>query len=402
MNKRLAVLVACFFTVLIAYSTRYAYGVLLPDMLHSLAITKTEAGVIYASFFIAYTVFSPLLGFMGDRYNIRLLLSLFTAILGVGTFLMAYASSLAQASLFFAMVGIGSAACWAPVMVLAQRWTSEKHRGKTLAFVDIGSALGIVVSSTALPILTTIYDWRTGWMGLGVLGLAVAVINLLAVRSHPGKQPKFQQSSLARNKGDSAGTTYLKLLRDSRFWFIGLAYLLTGFAIIIPFTFLTTYAEQELNFPYEAAARFVMIVGISAVVGKIALGSLSDKIRRINIMMLCALLIAGGCLGMAFEKGMTLIVFTVIFGIGYGAVWSMYAASASDYFSRELAGSIVGLWTLYLGIGSTLSPIIAGWIADTTGTLAWSFILASMGATISLFLLVPVWRVSRGSSPRNQ
>ena len=395
-KRKLAVLVACFFTVLIAYSIRYAYGVLLPDMLPSLAISKTQAGVIYASFFIAYTVFSPLLGLMGDRYDARLLLTLFTAILGAGTLLMAYASSLLQASLFFTMVGIGSAACWAPVMALAQRWTSDTHRGKTLAFVDIGSALGIVVSSAALPPIVAIHSWRTGWLGLGILGLAVAVMNSLIIRSRPEKPPDLHQPGLERRASEPVGAIYAKLLRDGRFWLFGLAYLLTGFAIIIPFTFLTTYAKQELNFSYEAAVRLVMVIGISAVIGKVALGSISDKIRRINIMLLCALLIAAGCLGMAYGHGVILIVFTVVFGIGYGAVWSMYAASSSDYFSKEYSGSIVGLWTLYLGIGSTVSPIIAGWLADATGTLTWSFVLAAVGAMLSFFLLVPLWRATPG------
>jgi MFS family permease len=402
MNKRLAVLVACFFTVFISYSIRYGYGVLLPEMLPSLAISKTEAGVIYASFFIAYTVFSPLLGLIGDRYDVRLLLTLFAAVLGAGAFLMGYASSLIQASLFFTLAGIGSAACWAPVMALAQRWTSDKHRGKTLAFVDIGSALGIVGSSAALPLIVGVHSWRTGWMILGALGFAVAVMNLLMIRSHPGEPSVLNGTRLERHNLEPVSVLYLKLLRDVRFWLIGLAYLLTGFAIIIPFTFLTTYASQELALPYEMAAGLITVVGISAVIGKIALGSLSDKIRRINIMMVCALLIAGGSLGMAYGQGVTLTIFTTIFGLGYGAVWSMYAASASDYFSKESAGSIVGLWTLYLGVGSTISPVIAGWIADTTGTLAWSFVLAAAGAAISFLLLVPVWRKApSGSSSGN-
>jgi MFS family permease len=399
MNRRLAVLVACFFTVFISYSVRYGYGVLLPEMLPSLAISKTEAGVIYASFFIAYTVFSPLLGLIGDRYDVRLLLTLFAAILGAGAFLIGYASSLIQASLFFTLAGIGSAACWAPVMALAQRWTSDKHKGKTLAFVDIGSALGIVASSAALPLIVSAHSWRTGWMILGALSFAVAIMDFLMIRGHPGEPSILHWTRLERHTREPVSAIYLKLLRDVRFWLIGLAYLLTGFAIIIPFTFLTTYALHELAISYEMAAGLITVVGISAVIGKIVLGSLSDKIRRINIMMLCALLIAGGCLGMAYGQGGTLTVFTAIFGIGYGAVWSMYAASASDYFSRESAGSIVGLWTLYLGIGSTLSPIIAGWIADTTGTLAWSFVLAAAGAVISFFLLVPLWRASPGRSP---
>ena len=65
-----------------------------------------------------------------------------------------------------------------------------------------------------------------------------------------------------------------------------------------------------------------------------------------------------------------MVVFTAIFSLGYGTIWSMYAASASDYFSKESSGSIVGLWTVFLGVGSILSPIIVGRIADTTGTLS--------------------------------
>ena len=399
MNKRAwTVLTACFLTVLISYSIRYGYGVLLPEMLPSLDITKTEAGVIYASFFIAYTVFSPLLGLMGDRYNIRWILTAFTGILGVGTFLMAYASSVTEASLYFILVGIGSAACWAPVMALAQRWTSDKHRGKTLSFVDIGSALGIVFTTTAMPAIVSVQSWRTAWMGLGGLGIAVAVLNFIMVRSRPNeKTPKPPANKDGQNKAEPVSVIYRKLLHDRRFWLIGLAYLLTGFAVMVPFTFLTTYANQELGFSYGGATRVMMVIGISAVAGKIALGYLSDRIRRINIMVLCALLIAGGCAGMAYSHGMTVIIFTAIFGFGYGAVWSMYAASASDYFSKNSAGSIIGLWTLYLGIGLTISPMIAGWTADITGTLMWSFLLAAAGGIISILFLLPVRRPPRDS-----
>jgi len=402
MDRRLAVLVACFCTIFTSYAVRYGYGILLPQMLPALAISKTEAGVIYASFFIAYTVLSPVLGLLGDRYNVRLLLTLFVATLGTGTFLMAFSSSIVQASLFFILAGIGSAVCWAPTIALAQRWTSDKHRGKTLAFVDVGSSLGIVGTSTAVPMIVTAHNWRAGWMSLGALGFAVAAINFLAVRHHPGEQSKLHQKGPGQHSGEPVSVIYMRLLRDTRFWLIGLAYLLTGFSIIIPFTFLSTYAVQELASSYEAATRLITVIGIGAIVGKIILGPLSDKVGRIRVMMLCALLIAGGSLGMAYGQGVRLYVFTAIFALGYGTVWSMYAASASDYFSKESSGSIVGLWTVYLGIGSILSPIIAGWIADTTGTLSWSFILAAGGAVISLFLLAPMWRASPASLPQRQ
>jgi MFS family permease len=213
------------------------------------------------------------------------------------------------------------------------------------------------------------------------------------VRNPAGEQSAPRLSEPARYAGEPFSVTYAKLFRDTKFWLIGLAYLLTGFSIIIPFTFLSTYAVQELSFSYEAATRLITVIGIGAVVGKLTLGPLSDKVGRIKVLLLCAALVAAGTLGMAFGQRVILIVFTAIFSIGYGALWALYAALASDYFSREYAGSIVGLWTVFLGIGSMISPVIAGWVADTRGTLAWSFVLAAAGAIISLLLLVAVWRM---------
>jgi MFS family permease len=386
--KKYCVLAACFLTVFIAYAIRYSYGVLLPKMLPSLAATKTEAGVVSASFFVAYTVFSPVVGLASDRYNSRWLISIFVGLLGTGALLMAFATSVLKASIFFTLAGIGAAACWAPIMALARRWTDEKSKGRTFAFVDVGSALGIIAAGSAIPVLVVARDWPAGWICLGAVGLVMAVLDLLLIRHSPATAPPPRKV-----KQPGPHTSLVSLFGDLRFWLIGLAYLLTGFAILVPFTFLSTYAVQEQAFPYQAAAGLLTVIGVSAIAGKLILGPLSDKIKRIRVMMICAALIMTGSLGMAYGWGSALpYIFTMVFGLGYGAAWSMYAAVASDYFPGEMTGGIVGLWTMYLGVGSVASPVVAGWIGDATGTLAWSFITAAAAGAVSLVLLVPVWR----------
>ena len=67
MGRVVAIIIAGFSTVFVAFAIRYSYGLLLPDMLTSLAITKTEAGVIFSAYFFTYTIFSPLLGLLVDR-----------------------------------------------------------------------------------------------------------------------------------------------------------------------------------------------------------------------------------------------------------------------------------------------------------------------------------------------
>ncbi len=401
MNKRtFGVLFACFCTILAAYAIRYSYGTLLPEMQPALSITKAQAGIIYSSYFIAYTVLSPILGLLSDRLDMRIILAVFVAVMGGGTFLMQYATSVLQASLFFTIAGIGCAACWAPVMSLAQRWTSNKRRGMSLAFIDAGSSLGVIVAGAVVPLAVASSGWKMGWMSLGILGIVLGGVNYLLIRNHPESQanPAPLKSG---GRGRLVGMTYQRLLSDKRFWFIGLAYLLTGFSVVIPFTFISTYAVQELSFPYGSATLLITIIGAGGITGKLTLGPVSDKLGRIGIMVLCAILIAGGSLGMAYGRGTGLMVICFFYGVGYGACWAMYAACASDFFSKQAAGGIIGLWTFLLGLGSIGAPIIAGWTADVTGTLMWAFMIASAAAIGSLILLLPMLKAPRRDLIKN-
>jgi sugar phosphate permease len=384
-------MIAGFFTVFIAFAVRYAYGLLLPEMIPALAISKTQAGVVYSSYFIAYTLFSPLLGLLADRYNARFILTFFVAILGLGAFLMSYSSSVSNASLFFALAGIGHSACWAPVVALIQRWVSDKRRGIALALTDIGSATGIAVWSALIPIIVSTYSWQTGWISLGMFAFLVAGLNGFLVRSHPEEKSSSQHPTSTQFTHETVRATYRRLLYNGTFWLIGLSYLAIAFSILIPFTFLTIYVSQGLAMSYEAATRLIAVIAIAGVFGKLVLGHLSDTLGRIRVMMLCGALVAMGCLGMAcFQGYITLILCTFVFGIGYGAIWPVYAASAVDYFSKESAGGVVGLWTIYLGVGSMLSPVMTGWTIDATGGYVWAFILAMISAAISLLLLFPI------------
>ena len=234
---------------------------------------------------------------------------------------------------------------------------------------------------------------------MGIFAFLVAGMNGFLVRSHPEEKSSSQHPTSTRFTNETVGATYRRLLYNGTFWLIGLAYLAIAFSILIPFTFLTIYVSQGLAMSYEAATRLIAVVAIAGVFGKLVLGHLSDTLGRIRVMMFCGALVAIGCLGMAcFQGYIALILCTLIFGIGYGAIWPVYAASAVDYFSKESAGSVVGLWTIYLGVGSMLSPVVTGWTIDATGGYVWAFILAMISAIISLLFLLPLSKTPSSAS----
>ncbi len=398
MGRRvLGIIIAGFSTVFVAFAIRYSYGLLLPEILSNLAISKTEAGIIFSSYFLTYTLFSPFLGLLVDRSDARVILTVFLVLLGTGAYLMSVATTVIQASVFFALAGIGHSACWAPVVTVVMRWVSEKRRGIALSFVDLGSASSIAFWSILIPIIIGPQGWRRVWVYLGLSAFLAAGMNFFLIKSHPPSGPGPQGSGEAPEVRMPIKEAYLTIFKDKKFYLIGFSYLLISFSIIIPFTFLTAYATQELMISYQSAAGLIAVIGIAGAIGKLVLGHISDIFGRIKVMMLCGVLTAAGAFGLAYgHKYIILILFTVLFGIGYGTIWPVYAASARDLFSHEYSGSIVGLWTLYHGLGSVLAPVFSGWTIDATGTYFWAFILAVISSVISFLLLLPVSRMVSG------
>ncbi len=388
-RRAVAILIAGFFTIFTAYAIRYAYGMLLPEMLVNFHINKTQAGVIYSSYFIAYTVASPLMGILSDKYDTRKIISIFSALLALGALLMASSSGVLSASLYFAMAGFGSAACWTPVVVVIQRWVNDKLRGTAITISETGSAIGIAVWSALMPLIIAAFDWRAGWIALGASGFMVAILNFILVRDRPELMAKVETEDITARDKSGSEDLYINIVRDNKFWFIGISYLLVGFAVIVIFTFLPTYGIQSLNMSYASAAGLIIVISLAGIVGKIVLGPLSDKADRIIIMIICCILLGAGIAGIVFFKSQfCLFLFTAIFGIGYGAVWPLYAASAVDYFPRKHAGAITGLWTFFLGVGSIIGPVLSGWTIDITNDFETAFLLAAGAAVLSLVLLL--------------
>jgi MFS family permease len=383
-----AIILAGFLTVSIAYAIRYGYGMLLPAMLPDLGVSKAQAGAIFSTYFVIYTLATPLLGALSDRFNYRLLLSAFTAVMAAGVLLMASARNLLQIHLFYALAALGHAACWAPVTALVQKWVPDHKRGTALSFVTMGVGLGIPLWSVLLPAIVRAANWRAGWRAMGVFALGVAALNLILVRN-PHPPNSIDERSSPRRLG--AGAAYRDLFRAPRFWVVGTAYLFVGFNVIIVFTFLPIYAREALELSYALSTRFVAVIALSGIVGQLTLGPLSDTMGRIRVMVICGLIMGAACLGMGVVRApWALYALAAFYGWGYGAVWPVYAAAAGDFFDKSQTGGIVGLWTVFLGLGSVVSPVVCGWTIDHTGAYTWAFLLGLFSGLLSAVVLLGV------------
>ena len=392
------ILFSSFATMFIHYSIRLSYGILMPEMILSLKITKAQAGTIASSFYLAYGLFSPILGFMVDRFSARILLAIFSCILGIGTFFMGKPQTLSQACISFFIVGVGASAMWTPVVTLVQRWFGARHRGMALGILTIGYAIGYGVMGLVLPPLVAGFGWRACWFLLAGLAFLLAPLNGILLRNRPqdlnldpwGKV----QSSIPEHHPESpqVKVSYRELLKWPSLWFAAISYLFLGFAAYLFHLFLVTYGTLELKFPFSQAAGLASAIAFSGVAGGLLLPILSDYIGRkktillINASMTLSILL----IIWAGSNWPALVAAVCIFGVFYASAWPMYAAAAADFFPGETTGSILGFWTIFYGVSMVLAPAVGGYIADITGTFIYSFFTAVGSGVLATLFFFPV------------
>jgi MFS family permease len=86
-----------------------------------------------------------------------------------------------------------------------------------------------------------------------------------------------------------------------------------------------------------------------------------------------------------------LMLFAVLFGIGYGAQVPMSVAIVREYFGRARLGTIIGLTTGVAYVGSLIGPPLAGWMYDAYGSyqVAWFTMTGLSVAGMFSYLTAP-------------
>lgn len=381
-----------FITLLVAYSIRIgAYSVLLPEMIRDLHLTKAEAGMIKSAFGISYLLFSPLMGLLTDLIGGRKVISLFCLFLGGGTFLMGQAESFIASATFFFIVGLGASATWVPITTLIQRWFTEKRRGLALGILSPSYGIGFGLMGLILPVIVARYSWRMGWQLLGIFGLGLILLNGFLMRDDPktlGVYPWGEDNEIKETKNFSK-KNYFEVFKTRRFWIIGISYLMISLGIYTIVDFIVTYGTLELNIPYRISSLFITLIAFSGVAGGFILSTISDYFGRRRSLIIIQSSVAIGILMILWAGNhVSSLIFAILFfGFLYGAIWPLYAACVRDYFPRGMSGTILGLLTIFYGVGVMTSPFLTGYIADMTGTFKWAFFISGLCSLFSAFII---------------
>jgi MFS family permease len=178
-------LVALFSMNLLNYVDRYTFFAVGKQVVESLRIGEIEYSILSVSFMVVYTLVSPFMGFLGDRYNRRGLLAFGVGLWSVATVATAFSRSFAEMFFWRALLGVGEATYGVIAPALLSDLFPTRLRGRVMGLyflaIPLGGGLGYVIGGT----MAESWHWRAAFLVVGVPGLLAALGALLI--SDPGR-----------------------------------------------------------------------------------------------------------------------------------------------------------------------------------------------------------------------
>jgi MFS family permease len=190
-------------------------------------------------------------------------------------------------------------------------------------------------------------------------------------------------------------------LRTPAFWLISLGH---GSALLIVgavLVHLVSHLNENLGYSLATASLIVTLMTAMQVAGQLIGGVLGDRFEKRIIATVCMGMHAAGLLLVAYASAFWMAVaFAILHGLAWGIRGPLMQAMRADYFGRRSFGVIMGFSSMIVMFGQVAGPLIAGILADRTGSYEAGFtVLAILAAFGSLFFLFAVRPKARSRPP---
>jgi MFS transporter, OFA family, oxalate/formate antiporter len=368
-----------------------------PDIMKEFGIDQAQIQRGPALLFLLIALLSPLMGYLLDRYNARLLITVgavglvldilfFSQIGSYPKFLMFYVAY----SLFLTLCGIISS------MYLVTNWF-DKHRGKAVGILLLGSSLGGAI----FPPLAGKWIKTIGWHGaayqLSFIAAAFILIPLLFIRNKERKQVTQSQATQSLNdvtlkQAASTPTFYFLLVGTSVLWFC-INGIINNNALYL----------KDLQLDSEQSGKILGIFFTCAMFGKLIFGFLSDYFSKKNIMLLAIVNLLTGAilLKMTVTDTSLLKVYAICFGIGFSGAFTMIQLLVAELYQGRHYGRILGVVTIVETLAGSAGALGLGILRKTSGSYLSSFQLMIVLCVVALVATAFVKKTTIQNANRN-
>ena len=365
-------LVALFSMNLLNYVDRYVFFSSGPKISEELHFSDTQFGKLSVSFMVVYTIVSPLMGVLGDRYSRRKLLSFGVALWSVATVGTAFATGFYDMFFWRALLGIGEASYGIIAPTLLADLFPPKYRGRVMGLYFLALPVGGAIGSGIGGWFSTHTHWRLAFWVVGIPGLLASVAGL--IMHDPGRGASEGRTTGKDDRPNLAD--YLSIFRTPTFVFNTAGQAAVTFALGAYAVWAVTFYQRVRGMDGAQAGVWIGVLTASAGLLGILLGTLAaDFLLRFTkraylIWPGLAVAIAVPCVvGTILDSDRkTSLAFLFVASIMMASVLGPSNTVTANVVpaNRRAAGYALCIFLVHL-FGDISSPLLIGYISDLFG-----------------------------------
>jgi MFS family permease len=379
-------LIAC-----LNYTDRMTIFSVFPVLQKQMGLSNIGLALIGSSFLWVYAVFSPVGGYLGDRFLRRRVILGSLVLFSLVTFATGLARTGNELVALRCLLGISEAVFLPPALAYIASYHFDSTRSLANSIALSGLTAGAGLGSWYGGFMTEHYSWRIGFFLLGGVGLLVAVIAMLVLRADA--PVTIARTQIARTEivpiqevaSEPLPRKILAIIKTpSAVSLIFLAFALSQTSWPLH-SWLPTYIFENFKLSLTRAGSIVtLFAALPALVGGIAGGVLADRWSRhdvrgrmavqvIGFSIMAPTMLAIGFMPSAATVAGVLLVYSVARGMLEGNSMPLFCSVlppnrwSMAYGLYNTAGTLAGSLGIFLvgmqkgswGIGYTLSAMSA-------------------------------------------
>jgi len=386
------VLTASFIILMVAFSfALFSLPIFYPFLRKTYGWSAAQASAGGSIVLLLIGVLGPLIGRLTDKFMPKKVLLAGMCMSAISLALLSTITGLPQYYAFCVLLGIGTAAVsLVPTSMLIAPWFSTK-RGLAVGVINAGVGVAGFLAPNLTRKLIETFSMSHAFVALAVLLSIPFVATLILVRGSRKAAP----ASAPRHSFSKAS----EVIKTPMFWIFGFSLFFAAHTLTGIQQHLALYMTGHGVTPTHAAFALSMLLGASAI-GKIGGGAIADNFSsRVAIQLSILCLMAGIAGLLAVEPASAGVYWSAaMFGLGYGGVFNAPPLIAFEHFGIEKVGTILGLFMMFFGVGTSSGGLVAGMIFDRTHNYATAFTVDLVSCGIAFLLLFAASRL-RSTDP---
>jgi MFS family permease len=390
------IVAACTLIQLTQFGIQYSFGVFFKPLVENFAWSRAETSLAYSILMICAGIMAIPLGWLADKFGPAKVTVICGIILGLALVLASRVQEIWQLYLTFGvLMGISVGGTMAITSGITTRWFFKK-RGMALGIVSAGIGLGTLVMPPLAERLITVFGWSAAYLMTGIAAGVITIGAGLLLRREPAVlglrpygapvDPPASPAGLSSPAGPALarGLGLKQALRTRPFWLICILYFFVNICVQVVMVHLVNYAT-DLKIAALTAATLVSMIGIGGIIGRLAMGSIADKIGSFNSLIITCILLAVSLVWLIFSQELWMLyIFAILFGFAYGGEVPQMPIMVGHFFGLQAVMALAGAMSAATRAGGALGSWLGGKIFDITQSYSTAFIMMAVVAFLAL------------------